>query len=216
VACVPIVDGVPEPGWSSLVRPARPIPSEATGIHHITDEMVRDAPEPGAVAAIVSRECGRWPLVLHNAPFDLPFIAALLRAGGCPPLASPVIDTLGLARGAPDPGGGVPGLGEHSLGALARRFRLPLETAHRAAGDARTTARIFCELALLWERGNAAHSVAELAAESQDVVRRTRRERGAAAGPGLTVRRAPETLFPLAGGDPGHSGVAHGDEPEEP
>ena len=214
---MPIVDGVPEPGWSSLVRPARPIPREASDIHHITDEMVRDAPERAAVAAIVSRECGRWPLVLHNAPFDLPFIATLLRAGGCPPLGNPVIDTLGLARGAPDPDGGAPGLGEHSLGALARRFQLPIETAHRAAGDARTTARVFAELARLWERGNAAHSVAELAAESQDVVRRTRRERGAAAGPGLTARRPPETLFPLAGTPPVNSGAAtYGEGPEEP
>lgn len=215
---MPIVDGVPEQGWSSLVRPTRPIPREASDIHHITDEMVRDAPEPATVAAIVSRECGSWPLVFHNATFDLPFIAALLRAGGCPPLGSPVIDTLGLARGAPDPGGGAPGLGEHSLGALARRFKLPLEAAHRAAGDARTTARVFGELALLWERGSAAHSVAELAAESQDVVRRTRRERGAAAGTGLTARRAPETLFPLAGGHRGKSGAAAAGEnvPEEP
>lgn len=30
--------------WSSLVNPGRPIPPEASGVHHITDDMVKDAP----------------------------------------------------------------------------------------------------------------------------------------------------------------------------
>lgn len=30
--------------WSSLVNPGRPIPPEASAVHHITDDMVKDAP----------------------------------------------------------------------------------------------------------------------------------------------------------------------------
>ena len=168
VACVPIAGGAIGEGWSSLVRPARPIPADASRIHGITDAMVAGAPAPAAVAGELLRACGDGPLVFHNAAFDLPFLAALLRAGGLPPLSNPVIDTLGLARG-------LPSLGENSLGALARRMNLPPETGHRAAGDARTTARLLVVLAERWANEKGVRSIAELAAASQDVVRLTRR-----------------------------------------
>ncbi len=166
VACVDVEDGRIAGTWSSLVRPGRPIPPDATAIHGITDAMVRDAPAPEAVAAELRRRCGDAALVFHNAPFDLPFLAALLRQGRQPPLLNPVVDTLGLARGLFDPGG-------NALGALAARLGLPAETAHRALGDALTTARLFLVLAERWERERGARSVAELAAASQDVVRLT-------------------------------------------
>lgn len=35
--------------WSSFVNPGRPIPPEASAVHHITDEMVADAPTIDAV-----------------------------------------------------------------------------------------------------------------------------------------------------------------------
>ena len=206
VACVPLEDGRTGDAWSSLVRPGRPIPADAARVHGITDAMVAGAPEPSAVAAELRRACGDRMLVLHNAGFDLPFIAALLRAGGQPPLWNPVIDTLGLARGL------LPGA-EHSLGALSRRFGLPSETAHRAAGDALTTARLFLRLAGDWERERGARTLSELAAASQDIIRLTRRatpprgtagavEPGARALVGravlrgaLTARRGPERLM---------------------
>lgn len=177
VACVTIIDGEPGETWSSLVRPTRPIPAEAARIHGITDAMVADAPRPAEVAADLRRACGAAPLVFHNAPFDLPFLAALLRAGRLPPLGNPIIDTLGLARG-------ILAASENSLGALARLLQLPPETAHRAAGDARTTARLLVKLAARWEAEKQVGSIAELAAASQDEVRRTRR------GPDRVVWRA--------------------------
>ena len=171
VACVPITDGALGPAsecWSSLVRPSRPIPAEASRIHGITDALVAAAPGPADIAAELLRACGDAPLVFHNARFDLPFLAVLLRAGGYPPLSNPIIDTLGLARG-------ILSENENSLGALAKRLKLPPETAHRAAGDALTTARLLLHLAQRWEDERGVHSIAELAAVSQDVERRTRR-----------------------------------------
>ena len=166
VACVTITNGEPGETWSSLVWPTRPIPADAVKVHGITDAMVAGAPRPADIAAELRRACGDVPLVFHNAPFDLPFLAVLLRAGGLPPLTNPIIDTLGLARG-------ILAASENSLGALARQLQLPPETAHRAAGDARTTARLLVKLAARWE--GKVGSIAELAAVSQDWVRRTRR-----------------------------------------
>jgi DNA polymerase-3 subunit epsilon len=154
--------------WSTLVNPGRPIPPDASAVHGITDLMVRDAPGPAVVAAEIESRCAGRTLVFHNAAFDLPFLAALLRAGGRGPLLHPVLDTLGLARGLGDPG-------SNSLGALASRFKLEPETAHRALGDALTAARLLRVLAARWESGRGVRTVAELAAASQDAIRLTSR-----------------------------------------
>jgi DNA polymerase-3 subunit epsilon len=111
--------------------------------------------------------------VFHNAAFDLPFLARLLRDGGAEPLLNPVIDTLGLARGAV-------ASRSYSLGALAGTLGLPREAAHRALGDALTTARLFLLLAERWERERGVTTVAELAAASQDAARLAASGRGRA------------------------------------
>jgi DNA polymerase-3 subunit epsilon len=168
VASVALENGAPGAEWSSLVRPGRPIPADAVRVHGITDAMVADAPEPGAIAGRLRAACGDLPLVLHNAPFDLPFLADLMRRSGEPRLVNPIVDTLGLARGLFEGGG-------NSLGALAARLGLPAQTAHRALGDARTTAHLFLRLAERWENEREVRSLAELAAVSQDVLRLTAR-----------------------------------------
>lgn len=168
VARVDIVDGALGETWSSLMRPGRPIPPDASRVHGITDAMVATAPDPAPVARALREACADLPLVFHNAPFDLPFLIALFRESGAPPLVNPIVDTLGLARG-------LMGSGGNALGALAQKLGLPPETAHRAAGDARTTARLFLALAERWERERGVRSVAELAAASLDVMRVTAR-----------------------------------------
>jgi DNA polymerase III epsilon subunit family exonuclease len=166
VASVVLEDGIPGAEWSSLVRPGRPIPPDAVRVHGITDEMVADAPEPEAIAGRLRCTCGGLTLVFHNAPFDLPFLRDLMCRSGQAPLHNPVVDTLGLARGLYEGGG-------NSLGALAARFGLPPQTAHRALGDALTTAHLFLKLVERWEKE--VRSLEELAALSQDVLRLTAR-----------------------------------------
>lgn len=168
VARVRLENGEIAESWSSLVNPGRAIPSDAAAVHGITDTMVATAPTPAAIAPEFREGCGDSMVVLHNAPFDLPFLSAFLRGAGVRPLWNPVVDTLGLARGLFGPG-------SNSLGALAVRFSLPAEKAHRALGDALTTSRLFVLLADRWEREKGIRSLAELAAVSQDVVRTTGR-----------------------------------------
>jgi DNA polymerase-3 subunit epsilon len=168
IARVAIEDGAIGETWSSLMNPGRPIPPDATRVHGITDAMVAQAPAPAGVAATLRAACGDLPLVFHNAPFDFPFLVALLRDSGQPPLFNPVVDTLGLARG-------LFGTGSNSLGALAARLALRAETAHRALGDALTTAQVFLALARRWEEERRVSSLAELAAASQDVMRASAR-----------------------------------------
>jgi DNA polymerase-3 subunit epsilon len=168
LARVTIRDGVLGEEWSSLVNPGRAIPADASRVHGISDAMVADAPKAAEAGRLLRTACADLPLVFHNAPFDLPFLLHLFREAGAPALLNPVIDTLGLARG-------LFGTGSNSLGALATKLKLPAETAHRALGDTRTTARLFVELAGRWEREKGVRSLLELAALSQDVMRATAR-----------------------------------------
>jgi len=164
IARVAVIDGVIADSWSTLVRPSRPIPPDASAVHGITDAMVAGAPEPAEAARALRAACDGAVLVVHNAPFDLPFVNALLRGAGEPPLWNPVVDTLGLARGLNGPGG-------NSLRVLAEKFLLPREPSHRALGDALTTARLFLVLAGIWQTEKGVRSLAELAAASQDAMR---------------------------------------------
>lgn len=168
VARVTVAGGAIGETWSSLVRPGRPIPADAARVHGITDAMVAGAPAPAEVAHALRPACADLPLVFHNVRFDLPFLVELFRAAGEPPLWNPVVDTLGLARGLFGPG-------NNSLGELAAALGLEAGTAHRALGDALTTARLFVALAARWERDKGVRSLAELAAASQDALRTTRR-----------------------------------------
>ena len=77
IARVSVMDGVIGPTWSSLVRPGRPIPPEATAVHGITDAMVAEAASVAEVAERVRRDCEDRTLVFHHAAFDLPFLMVI-------------------------------------------------------------------------------------------------------------------------------------------
>lgn len=188
VAVVGIADGALTTEWSSLIRPSRPIPRDSSEIHGITDAMVATAPTAAEAAAALRERCADHTVAFHNALFDLPFVRALLRGAGQPPILAPVIDTLGLARGLFGPGG-------NSLAPLAQKLGLPEETAHRALPDARTTARALLRLAERWEREKGAASLDELAAASLDQIRIARRSRPI----GVTGRPDPAPAAPAPG-----------------
>ena len=176
LACVMIERGAIVDTWASLVNPGRRVPAAAREVHGIDAAMLEGAPDPAAVAPEFRARCSDLPLVMHHAAFDLGFLKPMLREAGVPPLYNPVVDTLGLARG-------LFGSGANALGQLRASLGLDHEPEHRAAGDARTTARVLLALVPRWERERGVRSVAELAAASQDVMRVAGR-RGPGAEPG--------------------------------
>lgn len=180
VAWIRIVDGRIVQDWSSLVNPGQPIPPGATAVHRISDEMVAGEPRPSDVGKTVREALADFPLVFHNAPFDLPFLKVFFEEAGAPPLANPIVDTLGLARELFGPSG-------NRLGELARKLALaepgrpprvsggPDRTDHSAAWDAHLTAQLLLKLAGLWEARRGPCSLAELASFSMDKMRLTAR-----------------------------------------
>ncbi len=64
--------------FSSLVNPGIHIPASASGIHHIVDEMVAEAPSrDDAIGSLCEYIAPAWALVAHNAAFDSYFIPEL-------------------------------------------------------------------------------------------------------------------------------------------
>lgn len=82
------------------INPEREIPYEATRVHGLTWEMLKDKPVFADVVDDFLDFIGPETdtLVAHNAPFDMGFINAELERLNRPPLKHPVVDTVVIAR----------------------------------------------------------------------------------------------------------------------
>ncbi|MCI0184934.1 putative quorum-sensing-regulated virulence factor [Sulfoacidibacillus ferrooxidans] len=121
------------PAFSSLVNPQRPIPPQSSGVHHITDQMVKDAPTLDKLLPDLHALTDQaHVLVAHNAAFDRSFL---------PDFRPPWLCTYRLARhlwpDAPD----------HKNQTLRYWLGLELEAdAHSAIGDTLVTAHVLLRL----------------------------------------------------------------------
>lgn len=88
-------DFTPVSCFTSLCKPRKPIPAEATEVNNITDEMVADAPPFALIASAFSEFIAGCNVVGHNLPFDLQFL--YISGVELPPKAK-YYDTLDLAK----------------------------------------------------------------------------------------------------------------------
>ena len=132
--------------FDTLVRPGMPIPAASTKIHHITDEMVADAPNMTTAGKRFHGFCKGSVMVAHNAPFDMAFMHKYSTAMGVT-FDHPVLDTVLLSAVVFGESA------EHTLDALADRLgvTIPEPLRHTALGDATATAQIYCKLLPLLE-----------------------------------------------------------------
>jgi DNA polymerase-3 subunit epsilon len=130
-----------------LVNPGRPIPKEASDVHKITDEDVKDAPAFETVAAeIVAALAGCVPAA-YNASFDRAFLGhEIARAGASAEVPRALqrnvewVDPLVWARELQQ------GERSRALGEVAARLGIALENAHRASDDAEAALRVMLAL----------------------------------------------------------------------
>ncbi|MGA2450073.1 MAG: 3'-5' exonuclease [Polyangiaceae bacterium] len=129
---------------SWLINPGRPIPREASDVHKITDEDVKDAPAFADVAKeVVEFFAGHIPAA-YNASFDRAFLRheierlKLPLAVDAPALRSDVewLDPLIWARELQQ------GERSRALGDVVARLGIALENAHRATNDAEAALRV--------------------------------------------------------------------------
>ncbi len=143
VGCIEIMDLLPTGRtFHRFVNPERLIPPDATRVHGITDDKVRDAPKFAEIVADLAEFIGDAPVIAHNAQFDRNFIDH--EYGRCGQTLLPAarwIDTLQLAQKR------WPGM-PNSLDALCKRYKVSLadRSFHGALIDARLLAEVYLEL----------------------------------------------------------------------
>jgi DNA polymerase-3 subunit epsilon len=143
IGCVELMNHLPTgKHYHVYINPERDIPAEATAVHGITNEHVKDKPTFGEIVGDFVDFIGDAKLVIHNAEFDCKFLNAELKAFGFPSLDSRrVLDTLRMAR---EKFPGSPA----NLDALCRRFGIDnsSRTFHGALLDSQLLAEVYLEL----------------------------------------------------------------------
>ena len=126
--------------FHTLLHPGRKIPPGASRVHHITDEMVADAPRFQHIGHDFLEFARNSTLVAHNARFDLSFLQESLARCGLPLWQGKTMDSLLLVRKL------YPGLPSYSLQNLRGVLKLDRAeddlTAHRAGDDVIWTMRL--------------------------------------------------------------------------
>jgi DNA polymerase III subunit epsilon len=130
-----------------LVNPGRPIPKEASDVHKIRDEDVKDAPPFAAVAREIAAALAGCLPAAYNAAFDRAFLGnEIARAGvsdGFPPALQRKVDWLDPLVWAREL---QQGERSRALGEVAARLGIALENAHRASDDADAALRVMLTL----------------------------------------------------------------------
>lgn len=129
IAAVKMQDGKEIDRYATFVNPHERIPYNIQQLTNITDEMVKDAPNVEPVMEEFVKFVGDAVLVAHNARFDIGFIQATLKKMGLTELTNPVLDTLELARLL------FPTMKNHRLNTLTDKYKVALESHHRAIDD---------------------------------------------------------------------------------
>ena len=132
-----------EPGrsplaYATLVCPEIPIPWQAQRVHHISEAMVADQPTFERVLPDIVDFFDGALVFAHNLSFD----ERLLRQSAEVTGGSIAFDGLCTVRLARRIHPERRGRGAHSLSGLAELYGLQNPAAHRALGDAETTARL--------------------------------------------------------------------------
>ncbi|MCV2880574.1 exonuclease domain-containing protein [Actibacterium sp. XHP0104] len=148
IAGVRIVNGRMLKGeeFDTLVDPKRNIPAASTAVHHISNDMIKGAPDIATAGREFHDFCHGSVLVAHNAPFDMTFLNLKEEVIGRK-FDQPVLCTVLLSALLFDHSS------QHTLDALAERFGvvIPPELRHTAMGDTRATAEVFLQLIRLLE-----------------------------------------------------------------
>ena len=143
-AAVRLENGKIKDEFQTLINPQQHIRKSSMAVHHITEEMVADAPTEEEVLPKILEFIGDYPIVAHNAIFDFSFLNEAKKRVMGEELKNPRIDTQIMFKEiAPD-------LESHGLEALTTRFNVELNNHHRAMADTMGLALAYPKLKKLY------------------------------------------------------------------
>lgn len=129
----------PVAAFTTLCKPNKPIPEEASAVNHITDDMVSDAPAFSQIAPALTDFLAGCHVAGHNLDFDLRFIFA---HGAKIPEKVRFYDTLDLAQLT------IPksAVDNYKLDRLCFYYGVWRNNSHRSLSDCYATSKIFTHL----------------------------------------------------------------------
>ncbi|GHV17485.1 hypothetical protein FACS18949_04970 [Clostridia bacterium] len=139
VGAVRVKNGELDLNFASLCKPHGYISRRITEITGISERMTMDCPHFDELLPFLIEFIGKDTLVCHNVPFDKGFLDAYCAKAGIdfrPATFCTLQASRRLLRGLPN----------HKLGTVAAHLGIKNAEAHRALGDAMTTARVLLEL----------------------------------------------------------------------
>jgi len=84
---IAIIDNDGKVWFNNLVKTKEPIPEEATAIHGITDEMVKDAPTWQSIVPVLANFLKSETVIVYNAVYDRKMMHKSSEAWGLEPYA---------------------------------------------------------------------------------------------------------------------------------
>lgn len=142
IGAVMIKEGKIIDRFDELIDPKRKLPPKITELTFITDEMLKGKDSEENVTKRFLEWTKDYPLVAHNAKFDISFIEAACNKYGFPEFNRTVLDTMSIARML------YPGWVNHKLQTLTKNLDVPWDEDkhHRADYDAEGTAIAFYKM----------------------------------------------------------------------
>lgn len=136
VAAIRFVDFVPKLQFSTLIRPRKLIPHDATAVNHISNNMVANAPLFHELIPSFDFVFQNHPLVAHNAMFDV----KMMYVNGYDAMSGKkVYDTCAMSKKL------CPSLPNHKLTTLCNAHGIVNGNAHRAGSDALACGLMFVQ-----------------------------------------------------------------------
>ena len=120
----------------SLMNPERRIQSYVSRLTGIDTELVLFAPKFYQLAKRIVEITENTTIVAHNAAFDYRMLQTEFRRLGYE-FERPTLCTVQLSKRL------LPGMDSYSLGKLVKQLGIPLNSRHRAEGDAQATVKLF-------------------------------------------------------------------------
>ncbi len=139
IGAVKVENGAITEIFSTLIKPSKSIPEDASAINHIYDEDVKDAPSVVQVIPDFYKFCDGADLVAHNIEFDIGFIKKFGARQGYN-FDHKCLDTWVIAKEK------LKGLRNYKLGTICEYLGIEIGNAHRAYFDALATAKVLIKL----------------------------------------------------------------------